>query len=342
MNKFSQIHRFFTRLFIIFLCLLATQSCQRYQALPNALDEYSERMYNVLDIDKKVNQRPSTLAFPDKSTLAIQIPPLNIKMREFYSIDDCALKQLIAQRNTALGKVQLPSVRLQYEWQLIERMRKCLEKNSNSLPAPMIDKMSDWLAQKEAIYPLNWANMISQSTEVHLGFSSSSGFIDGNEKDNFTQALFDLKNLLGMKNAPEANIAEMEASLQSMQQHRLYARLWRSQMLMTNYLDDMTVDISKWATGFSCSTRKDKEKLEIIRNVFNAFFVQKIQTIGSQINHYHYSLKPEILALSKDSHLPNNLKLTLNKYNKTSFEKYKESMLSHIKMWQTIFKKCDK
>ncbi|MFQ3249632.1 MAG: hypothetical protein ACI9O6_001440 [Glaciecola sp.] len=329
------------KLFVLILSLLALQSCQRNQALPNALEKYHERIYSVLELEPKQIAIKSTLTFPDKNSLLITIPDLNINMREFYAIEGCGIKQLVAERNTALGKTQLPSMRLKYEWQLIQRLQSCIENTSTSSNEKLRAKMQDWLEQKSKHYPLNWSNMITQSKEFHIALSKSSGFIDGNEDDNFTQSLFDLRNLIGMKEQPELNLAEMETSLQSVQSHRLYARLWRSQSLVQKYLEQMTVDISNWQSGFTCNTRKDKEKLKIIRNVFALYFAQEVQAIGSQINHYHYLLKPEFEKLSNDPHLPSQIKAVIARYNQAEFTEYQKAVIEHVKMWQVIFKKCD-
>lgn len=329
------------RLICVVSLLLLLQSCQRHQTLPNALEDYSDRMYKVLDLEEKDIPTTATLAFQDKITFAIDVPELNINMREFYAIEGCAIKQLIAERNTALGKVQLPSVRLGYEWTLIELLKKCIESNVNTQNKALAGKMRDWLSQKQAIFPLIWSNMLTQSDEFYLGISSSGGFIDGNEKDNFTEGLFDLKNLIGIKDDPTSNIASMEASLKSIKQHRIYARLWRSQLLLRGYLQQMTIDISAWASSFTCETRKDKEKLAIIRNVFTLFFINEVQGIGAQLNHYHYALKPEFLKLIDDKHLPPNFTSTIEHYSQLGFDEYQNAMLAHIKMWQGIFKQCD-
>ena len=329
------------QLFIFISLMLLVQSCQRHQLLPNALEDYSDRMYKVLDIEKTDIPTFATLAFPDKQNFAINIPKLNIKMREFYAIEDCAIKQLIAERNTALGKIQLPSVRLNYEWTLINNLQNCIKIYSTQNNDALVEKMQDWLSQKEAMFPLVWANMVTQSNEFYLGISASSGFIDGDENDNFTEGLFDLKNLVAVRDDPAANIVAMEASLQSIQKHRVYVRLWRSQMLLRNYLNQMTTDISHWASSFTCQTTKDREQLAIIRNVFTMFFIQNVQAIGAQINHYHYALKPEFLKLINDDNLPTSFTLTIDKYNQSEFDEYQKAMLTHIRMWQGIFKLCD-
>jgi hypothetical protein len=183
--------------------------------------------------------------------------------------------------------------------------------------------------------------MLTQSDEFYLSLSASTGFIEGNKEDNFTQGLYDLKNLIGIKREPESQLATMESSLQSVKRHRIFARQWRSQILLRDYLTRMTDDISHWAKSFNCDTRKNKEKLTIIRNVFTLFFIQEIQPIASQINNYHYLLKPEFFKLSQDPDLPQIFKTSIDNYNGNVFEAYQKSMLRHVKMWQEIFKKCD-
>jgi hypothetical protein len=329
------------KLVTLIISFAALQACQPYQALPNALETYHERIYNVLEIEQTEIRIKSTLAFPAKSSLLIDVPKLNINMREFYAIEGCGIKQLVAERNTALGKTQLPSVRLKYEWQLIQRLQSCFENENSKLSEIQLLKMQDWLQQKKSNYPLNWANMLTQSNELYLAFSASNGFIDGNINDQFTQSLYDLKHLVELKQHSGTHLSEMETSLQSVQSHRLYARLWRSQNLIREYLEQMTQDISKWEASFVCTTRKDKEKLAIVRNVFTKYFIQEIQAIGSQINHYHYSLKPAFSKLSSDPHLPIGFKAEIAKHSQSSFNDYQNAVIEHVRMWQIILKKCD-
>ncbi len=330
-----------SNLLLLFTLMLCLQACKPKQSLPNALDDYSERMYKVLSLDPADINVNSTLSFPSKTSLILDIPPLNIKVREFYAIENCAIKQLIAERNTALGRTQLPSVRLQYEWALIEILKSCLQQDVNIENKPLFVKMTHWLHQKENFFPLNWANMITQSDEFYLSLSASAGFIEGNENDNFTQGLYDLKNLIAIKENPQQQLSTIESSLQSIQNHRIYARQWRSQKLLEGYLNMMTDDISTWANTFNCDTRKNKEKIKIVRNVFTLFFIQQIQAIASQINHYHYLLKPEFLILSEDIHLPEDIKEVIDYYTNEGFSAYQESILNHVKMWQHIFEKCE-
>jgi hypothetical protein len=330
-----------TRLIFFVTATLCLQACQPKQSLPTALENYSDRIYKVLLLENKDININSTLNFPLKTSLIVEIPDLNIKMRAFYAIENCAIKQLIAERNTALGKTQLPSVRLKYEWDLINELKNCSQQDINIKNKPLLDKMDTWLSQKEAAFPLNWANMITQSDEFYLSLSASAGFIEGNEEDNFTQSLFDLKNLISIKQNPQQQLLTMESSLQSVNNHRLYARLWRSQQLLAAYLNIMTDDISQWSNTFTCKTRKEKEKLAIIRNVFTLFFIQEIQPIASQINHYHYILKPELVNISEDPELPQAFRVVISNYTNNEFTEYQESMLKHVKLWQEIFKKCD-
>jgi hypothetical protein len=330
MNK-ARLQKHLRHFIIISVALLCLSACTKHQKLPNALDTYHERVYGVLGIPMEDLKFKVNIEAPSKNTWALEIPSLQINMREFYALEGCEIKSIVAERNTALGKMQLPSTRLQYEWRLISALRLCQEQLS----------VAFWLEQKQASYALNWANMITQSQEIYSSLVYSGGFIDGSADDNFTQAKLDLQQLLNSLHSPDTALVNLESSLQSMQGHSLYARHTRSQLLLTQSLKSMTEDISQWASTFQCNTRRNREDLTILRNVFNLYFVQEIQAIASQINHYHYQLKPIFLDLVGVPQVHPDFSQWLESHQTSTFKNYQAAMREHIVMWQSIFVMCD-
>lgn len=328
-------------LFIISLALFNLTACTKHQNLPDAIETYHERIYGVLELPHKDLAINLDLQAPPKSTWNIDIPSLQINMREFYALDGCEIKSIVAERNTALGKIQLPSTRLQYEWRLITALRFCQEQLSKQSNEELQNKTTMWLEQKQDLYALNWANMLSQSQEIYNSLVHSGGFIDGNSDDNFTQAKLDLQQILESLRSPELALVNLESALQSMQQHKLYARNLRSQLLLTQSLQSMTEDITNWSSTFQCNTRRDREDLKILRNVFNLYFVQEIQAIASQMNHYHYQLKPIFIELLTVPQVHPEFSMWLQNHQTNTFENYQAAMREHIVMWQNIFIKCD-
>ena len=328
-------------LLVLVLALFILTACAKHQKLPDALDTYHERIYRVLDLPHQEIKIDLNVNAPPKTAWLIDIPNLNIKMREFYALEGCEIKSIVAERNTALGKIQLPSTRLMYEWRLIKALEECQTQSLGKNNPELQEKVTVGLEQKQMSYALNWANMFSQSQEIYNSLVHSSGFIDGNSDDSFTQAKLDLQQVLDSLLIPDTALPELEASLQSMQQHKLYARNLRSQLILTQRLEVMTEDISKWASTFQCATRKDKENLKILRNVFTRYFIQNIQAIASQINHYHYQLNPIFVDLAQTPHVHPDFSAWILNHQTTSFNRYKEAIREHIVMWQVIFVSCD-
>ncbi|MBF7072976.1 DUF3080 family protein [Glaciecola sp. MH2013] len=325
-------------LFIVTSLMLT--ACSKHQTLPSSLNNYHERVYSVMDLPYESLSVDVDLQAPTKSELRRSIADLNINMREFYAIEGCNLKTIIAERNTALGKTQLPSSRLLYEWQIIEALKACELNANQALPQYLQLKVTEWRALKESSFGANWANMLTQSDESYLAFTRSGGFIDGNNDDNFTQAKIDLNTLVYAESDPKKYLSNLENTLKSAEQHRFFARHWRSQILITQYMEKMTEDISTWNDSFICKSRKDKKKLEIIKNVFTLFFVQEIQPIASQINHYQYQLDDLFATLIKNDQLPDVFQEWLHKKSSIIFSDYKKATREHVELWQALLSKC--
>ena len=325
---------------ILCLCLLVI-ACGTQRKLPDTLEKYHQRLFKVMELEYAEIDINTNLNAPNKTDLRIDIADLNIKIREFYAIEGCNLKPLIAQRNTGLGKLQLPSNRLNYEWRLIDALRQCESLENDELTTKMREKVRSWRLLKEHSFSENWANMVTQSDESYLGLTQSPGFIDGNESDNFAAAKLDLQTLVNVKVDPNKHLPELELTLKSISEHRLYARLWRSQRLTTQYLNSISPAIKSWGANFSCSGRKQKEQLKIIRNVFNLFFVQEFQQIASQVNNYHYQLSDAFTSLKNDRNLPPQFSIWLNEQHVENFDRYQRAIREHVTIWQDLFKKCD-
>ncbi|HCF78580.1 MAG TPA: hypothetical protein DER52_02715, partial [Glaciecola sp.] len=101
--------------------------CQPHQSLPSALDEYQTRIHRVLAIPEQPTNIGITLNYPEASQRSITIPGTIMPLAEFYAISGCELAPLIAQRNTALGKVEYPSRRLVYESTLLHTLTNCIK-----------------------------------------------------------------------------------------------------------------------------------------------------------------------------------------------------------------------
>ena len=322
------------RFALVLLCLVVV-GCEQ-QAIAD-LKEYQKRLANVLDVEFVWSTPDTTLSYPAIHQLKADVPEANINLRDFYALQQCPVGTLIAERNTALGKIQLPSTRYHYEVQLLQGLEQCLtlieEQNLKS-------QLTNWLSQKHAALPLVWANLIQTSSETRQAFSSNQGFLESDassELGEFTRALH---YLIFLPSNAKVDLLELEDKLNSLRQIEYIARLWKTQILLSVELTNATALLAQHSADIHCATSAEKQQVGYLRNVFQKFFIERIQPLAGMVDKSNYALKPifdELLA----STAIHNLFKQMIKQNLQHFSQYKTALRNHVVLWQDLLKRCD-
>ncbi|WP_268801371.1 DUF3080 family protein [Paraglaciecola hydrolytica] len=315
-------------------------ACQPLSSLNNDLQDYQQRMARVLKHDSPPFISSYLPAYPSLNELSNIAMQTSIKLTEFYQLQHCHFASLIAERNTSLGKLQLPSIRYHYEKQLIQGLQECIKQtNEPELKA----QLQVWLQIKQQNLPLIWADMLQKSTEIRQALSTNQGLIAGGPQDGLHETLAAFNFLIASQQQDIIDHKELEQHLHKLEQFALPARLWRSQNLLTENLNQTTVWLKQHGAADFCGvkpTNNSKKEIEYLSNVFQLFFIEKIQGIASQVNHYHYKLSPIFELLLKHPNLTPAFKRYLSQQHQQGFANYQLAMQQHIELWQLIFKNC--
>lgn len=325
------------RLFILLLMILSV-GCDSSHLLQNHLQEYQERMANVLDVSGQSRLTISLPPYPPLSDLTQNIPATSIKLFEFYKLKHCELYTLVAERNTSLGNLQLPSTRYIYERHLIDALQQCLKDTTDT---KLQDKLTNWHQTKANQILMIWADLIQQSSELKQGFSANFALVKGNQQDGLIQTKQTLNYLLNINQNKQIKSAELEQHLKNLMNNPLPAKLWLSQLTLTEYLNRSTNWLVQHTNDLQCSGDGSEKKMEYLTNVFQQFFIEKIQPIASKINHYQYQLGPIFEMMSVDPHLSSSFKEYIEQLNQQGFKNYQTAIQQHIQLWQGLFKRCN-
>jgi hypothetical protein len=330
-------HVFIFSIAIIF----ALSACSKHNKIADDLEAYSQRLQSYTGIELPPDSAVLSLRAPSKSMFKQNVVEITINLREFYAFQECALNQLVAQRNTALGKMQMPSARYAYESQLVLALKQCEQLLMGTGEAALIVKLNKWTNEKEKQLPISWANLITQSDEVYKHLSSNNGFISAQANDNFIFSKQALNFLLSSRTTHPVNLTELEHHLQQLAYSPLIARAWRTQLLITNKLNHLTPLLIEYLQNNQCQTLPEKQSIEIMQNIFRKFFAENIQALAGELNKYHYQLSPLIEQLIASSYFNSSFKNYLSQHNTENYNVYKQSMQKHIELWQDIFALCD-
>ena len=326
------------RSLIILLMVIFVVGCDSSHSLQKHLQQYQERMANVLELESQERLTISLPPYPSIRDLKQNIPATTIKLFEFYNLQHCELYSLVAERNTSLGNLQLPSTRYIYERHLIDAFQQCL---IDTPDLKLREKLETWQQVKSQQLPMVWADLIQLSSELKQGFSANFGLVEGNEQDGLSQSKETLNYLLKINQNKQVNSAELEQHLQNLMNNPLPAKLWLSQLTLSKNLNRSTEWLILHTEELKCSGIGSDKKMEYLSNVFQQFFIEKIQPIASQINHYQYQLSPIFEIMTAHPKLSPSFKEYINNFDQNGFENYQIAMQQHIQFWQGLFKQCN-
>ena len=363
---------------VISVAMFALLGCFGGSTVKQSIDDYAARLSRVLDtpLPDSFNDKITTPLpkLADSATLKQAIEGVNINLREFYALQYCELGTVVAERNTSLGKSQLPSQRLVYESKLLNVLKSCeaaltKENESNQRNATLAATIASWREQKTQNYSKTWANLVQGSQELRLALNTPERlFSVENNKDALSSvnALYYINSLsnkgLLLSDMYSSNTAssdteteatnennsesiiessELEQQLKIIRSARLPATLWHTQQTLTQNLSLLTNLLETQLDAVSCPEGRASDKAKILRNVFYLFFIEEIQPVGSLVNQYHYKLAPLWEDWLAQPSLHEEFKRYIRQQSQDGFNQYSSVMKAHVNLWQGFLGRCN-
>ena len=363
---------------VISVAMFALLGCFGGSTVKQSIDDYAARLSRVLDtpLPDSFNDKITTPLpkLADSATLKHTIEGVSINLREFYALQDCELGTVVAERNTSLGKSQLPSQRLVYESKLLNVLNSCeaaltKENESNQRNAALAATIASWREQKIQDYSKTWANLVQGSQELRLALNTPERlFSVENNRDALSSvnALYYINSLsnkeLLLSDMYSSNTAssdteteatnennsesiiessELEQQLKIIRSARLPATLWHTQQTLTQNLSLLTNMLETELDAVSCPEGRASDKAKILRNVFYLFFIEEIQPVGSLVNQYHYKLEPLWEDWLAQPSLHKEFKRYIRQQSQDGFIQYSSAMKAHVNLWQGFLGRCN-
>lgn len=306
-------------------------------SLKQAFEDYRSRLANVLHVAPANAAQPAPLRYPALRGMKQNIPELNINLRDFYALNQCEVNSLIAERNTALGKIQAPSQRYVYERKLLSGLRDCREALSDTALAPQLDS---WIAQKALNLDRVWIDLIQTSDELRRFFSRSDRYMADLDTQQNQQALSAFSYLLEIQRKPESELARIEDNLRILSEVPLFAVMHRSARLIGDELALLTAWLEQRKIDSWCQHSVKRKQITYLQNVFKLFFIQKIQAQAAALTDQHYKLSPLLKQLLQQPSLSPVFVDVITEYQR-DYQRYMESLKSHVTYWQRTFHACE-
>lgn len=231
--------------------------------------------------------------FPTQPTLRTDSPRETIDILDLWSIKECALHGVVAQRNSSLGRVAQPSTRMFYELEFLQLAPECIDLLLQQGKEDLAATLSDARAGKEAQLPqVIWQGLLGGGEyERYWKVPQRLGHYPTTENYSSDQALNalagDVRRWLGKDYRFES--AEVEANLQKLLAGDAGA-LYKSAVLQDQYLSHIDAALQqRLQAGPVCRSAKDT-RASILDTVVRKYFVGNIQPWSVRIQARAYQL----------------------------------------------------
>lgn len=332
-------------------CMLVLASCS--PALLNDptadFDDYRERLSKVLGIKfEQPPELPETLnpRYPPRRALRLEGSEQSISILDIFTLDACTLGQLVAERNSVLGKVMAPSSVWVYEQAFLASIDQCLELLAEEEDeAGLIADLKKVRKVKRAEIGVPRWNATLASEEFQALFSPSEQILPADfsvsEGQALTRALARLHSYVaGSDTAAVEGLEDINSTLLA------YSLL--GQVLLS--VENMTVELQSLSNvleGFAADLRCGRVKLtddnrKIALNVLRVVYAERIQPYLSELQKAAYQWILPIASIARESGKAEKPELFTGfaqRYLDTEggvWAEYQSATRRHAKLWTGI------
>lgn len=330
---------------LLLLCL-SLFGCERNTA-ENSLQTYNERLANVLDVSPSQEPETDIPAFPDTRELLQPNDDIRIGLLDAYELRKCGLFNLIAERNSILGKVRDRTRQFHYELLLMDGLEHCID--TLPLGSALLPELRQSHQLKRRQLPIYLWNMFTTGEEwqrqlnIHyktFPLDSFPGFVENLE------ALHYLKSIHQTIQAGETVTPKQADRLLFHQKQihtfRYFGQLFYSIARTRDWLAATVKLLESSESRIICGANRNQQTAEYLKNVFFRFFITDIQPYLAELDSQYRQIQPSLLVLLQP---PTKLTESFSAYYQNFitgalYNSFKQVTMDHVDFWQRTFDRC--
>ncbi|MCB5359211.1 DUF3080 domain-containing protein [Vibrio lentus] len=296
----------------------------------NYFDDYQTKIANVQDADE-IQEDWELESLPRKRELFIEVPSLSIGLIDSYQLRQCGLFNLIAERNSVLGKVADEFRNYDYQVALLEGVGHCL--SNNELEPEIVELLREIEQQKLAQFPLHQWNLIYASEAMQSQMRGSQ-WLRADIGDQVRQTSDALEHINQALNTPLVSGKATEVQ-EVLEKSSTLGDLYYSLSRASVELDTITKQLTTFDANIICGEQRDTTKFRYLNNVFEQQYIGKVQPYMAQLDGYYQQLAPQLVMFDAQPEL--------HSYYfpiQDAHQAFRSSTRRHVDYWQQLFKRC--
>ena len=231
----GKIYLLICRVSLIMGTILIIGSCDDSGEGAEILQDYAHEIHKISGVEGETFAS-RLQPYPARRKISLKTRDLRTDFLDFFSMDRCNLQELIAEKNSAMGRVMPGSRLLHWENLFLINLKKCiseLEQEPNS-DQEFLSEMDSIRAIKEGNLPLVYWNATFGSPEFQKFFSLAGGTLPAGIKRDALNPVYDAFSYLATlhpvtgKNNEAIDIVLLEKHLYQLQKDRTGGNLLHS------------------------------------------------------------------------------------------------------------------
>lgn len=302
-----------------------------------------------LDYHTRLNTQltlPELTPYQDNKKLVVptfsNIDASTIGILQLNKLQHCQLGQLIAERNSQLGKVSGPSSEFVYNVRFIQMVPKCVATLND---AELTKQLNEVKQQKADLLFTYWEKMLfldKQLASLYLPVSYSLLDVNQTQKQhifNTLNYLTSVKSALVNQEFNQINSAELEAHLATLFKNSYLPSLLRAMYEQIFILQQQNKALESVSFSDICKTGHNNISATVLTNIFSKFYGSKIQGYHNDLLREYMQVKPALLGLwQNQNQQPYKSDLKIHPLSlDTSLKQYS---VTHVTWWQQLYKRC--
>ncbi|WBA12817.1 DUF3080 domain-containing protein [Salinivibrio kushneri] len=322
---------------ILVISLAALAGCQSDDPAKDMMADYYQRLGNVLDAPTPDFTAPELPTLPRKRDLVQPLEELRMGVLDAYELRQCGLFNLIAERNSSLGKVADRFRQLDYELDFIDTAAQCLPQVKDpSIHAELEKALALKRQQREKVI---WNTLIdSEAWRAQLSLPSFTLPIELPAHSNAVNTIAQFSQLIPSTQAPTESVTDWQESIEK---QPILGDLFVSLSYHTAWLNQTSELIANHQDKVRCGGNFDTTRLKRLQTVFYKFYVGDVQPYLARVDGLYRDLAPALARLAS-LNTPDTFNDYKNAYWKgDAYQAYKAAIKHHADVWQQLFQRCD-
>lgn len=317
-----------TRRLVLFMLLPILTACQADN--PSGLfDDYLTRVARVQQASEVTQASDQFDNLPRKRELYVDIALTSIGLLDSYQLRQCGLFNLIAERNSVLGKVADEFRNYDYQNALLDGLSRCLI--TDGIDTELRRKLLEIEQIKQPQLKLHQWNLIFASDAMQEQLQGSRWLQAdlGQTVTEVNQALATVNAAFSQYGIPTAEVQEV------LEKKPIIGDLNYSLVMTTRKLNRVTQQLNDNDHTIICGSERDTTKYKYLNNVFEQMYVGKVQPYMAELDSYYQTLSPNLIlfAPQPDTH---NYVYPLE----SNHQAFRLAIRRHVDYWQALFKRC--